>query len=190
MIYRKHSPFYCLSFNFLHVFCYISTELCISWRLHSHHESCEICVGKWGICIIIRFWPWNHISFPTPPEFHPNGINLCLKGFFVCLLNYIVVLQLQQKSILQFFEFLNFISIMCIKETNTHVCAHVCILSVPTEAKRLYQIPWNWSSGWLLITWYGYWELNLCPLQGQQWFLTAKSSQILQFYNDFYFLWQ
>lgn len=45
-------------------------------------------------------------------------------------------------------------------------CMYVHVCAVPTEAKRKYQIHWNWVIGGCEPP-HGYWDLNLGPLQGQ-----------------------
>lgn len=68
------------------------------------------------------------------------------------------------------------------------MCLHVCLcayllvhiyticMQVSLERRRRSWILWNWSTGDLGATWWGYWKLNLDYLQEQQVVLLAETS--------------
>lgn len=58
--------------------------------------------------------------------------------------------------------------IMCVC---TCVYAYTCV-----DNKRRHQTAWNWSYRLLWAIWLGCWELNLCPMEEQQEFLTTETS--------------
>lgn len=75
-------------------------------------------------------------------------------------------------------ENIRFIFIQFLKQFIFFSCVYMCVYryvyaphvyTVPSEARREQQIPWNWSNNKCYELSHGYWELNMCSLALNHW---------------------